>query len=64
MVDILAVRRASVNGAASRCVIAGGPDGNMWFTERRHSVPPSGKIARITLSGEITEFPGRAGAPL
>lgn len=38
-------------------MIAAGPDGNMWFTERGHSVPPSGKIARITLSGEITEFP-------
>jgi len=38
-------------------MIAAGPDGNMWFTERGHSVPPSGKIARMTLSGEITEFP-------
>jgi virginiamycin B lyase len=31
--------------------IAVGPDGNIWFTERN-----AGKIGRITLSGDVTEF--------
>lgn len=31
--------------------IVAGPDGNLWFTEAK-----SGKIGRITLTGEITEF--------
>jgi len=33
--------------------IAAGPDGNLWFTE--FSVNP--KVGRITMAGEITEFP-------
>ena len=32
--------------------IAAGPDGNLWFTERK-----AHKIGRITPSGQITEFP-------
>ena len=31
--------------------IAGGPDGNLWFTE------PTGKIGRLTPKGALTEFP-------
>jgi virginiamycin B lyase len=42
---------------AGAWMIAAGPDGNMWFTERGHSLADYHKIARITLSGEITEFP-------
>jgi virginiamycin B lyase len=38
-------------------MIAAGPDGNLWFTERGNGLTDVHKIARITLSGEITEFP-------
>jgi virginiamycin B lyase len=32
--------------------LVSGPDGNVWYTENA-----SGKIGRITTSGQITEFP-------
>ena len=35
---------------------AAGPDGNLWFTERGDLTTPVASIARITLTGEITEF--------
>ena len=34
--------------------IAAGPDGNVWFLE---SQPDPGAVARITPSGQVTEFP-------
>jgi streptogramin lyase len=37
--------------------IASGPDGNLWFTE-----PGSGRVARVTPAGQVTQFPLPAGA--
>ncbi len=38
--------------------ITTGPDGNIWFTETtQNGGPPSSKIAEITPSGTITEYP-------
>lgn len=41
--------------------IAAGPDGAMWFTESEGSYGPTSnaKIGRITMSGNITEYPNR-----
>jgi streptogramin lyase len=41
------------------CTLFGtaGADGNMWFTVPLYGDPPGGYIARITPTGEITEFP-------
>ncbi len=33
-----------------------GPDGNIWFPERRINGPTTDAIARLTLSGVLTEF--------
>jgi virginiamycin B lyase len=41
---------------ASAGVFAAGPDGNLWFTEATGSGQVE-KIARMTPSGQITEFP-------
>jgi virginiamycin B lyase len=37
-------------------MITPGPDGNLWFTERGTDTNDVHKIARASLSGEITEF--------
>ncbi len=39
------------NSTCSPFGITGGPDGNVWFTEQG-----SGKIAKITPAGEVTEY--------
>jgi streptogramin lyase len=38
-------------------MIAAGPDGNLWFTERGHTSSDVTRIGRITLTGELTERP-------
>jgi virginiamycin B lyase len=43
-------------------MIAAGPDGNLWFTERGDSTSVVARIARISLTGEITEFSLPAGS--
>ena len=42
---------AGISLNATACLIAWGPDGNMWFTEQ--TLPG---IARITPQGVVTEF--------
>jgi streptogramin lyase len=41
-------------GTSQPGVVTTGPDGNLWFAENGGSVPA---IARITTSGQVTEFP-------
>jgi hypothetical protein len=50
-------------------MIAAGPDGNLWFTEREDRftdggelAAPAARIARTTLAGDITEFSLPAGS--
>jgi streptogramin lyase len=43
---------AGITNGASPWWIAAGPDGNLWFTERGGS----GRVARITTGGVVTEF--------
>jgi streptogramin lyase len=47
---------AGLNAVARLEVIAPGPDGNLWFTDRGIAPSSTPAIGRITPSGTITEF--------
>jgi virginiamycin B lyase len=42
---------------AQPLAIAAAPDGNLWFVETGVGAQPKGKVAKVTPSGSITEFP-------